>query len=187
MARDAKYFHIVALESIHCPIPEIKLPDNLSSTTEAYIQSTPEDIPSRIAKADIVLITTCRLNESALSPDVSPNLKLILIMAAGTDCVNLPLCKSRGIRVVNCPGANVDAVSEHAIGLYFATRRSTTFLHNAIIGSNGNDGLWTSPGCLLSDMHDGFGRPPISAAEEVMGILGYGKIGKRNHQKCLNI
>ena len=177
MYEKSKQYDVVALESVHCPIPSFDLRAGYSYTLKTYTQSTPDDVPQRIANADIVLITTCRLNASALKADVAPKLKLIVIMAAGTDCVDLSVCRIRGIDVVNCPGANVNAVSEHAIGLYFAARRSTTILHNDIVGSTTSKGRWVSPGCLLHRMGTVGGSAPLLASEETLGIFGYGTIG----------
>lgn len=163
---------IVALETIHCPIPEFQLSDTNTYILQSHFQSRQEDVASRIRDADIVLTTTCPINAFTLEPDMSPRLKLVIIMAAGTDCVDLDVCKKRAITVVNCPGANMNSVAEHAIGLYFATRRSTALLHNSILKSR-----WVGSGCLLSQMRDGNDKPPLSAESEVLGILGYGKIG----------
>lgn len=174
MTRDPpQHLFIVALETVHCPIPDFNLPNNATYTLQEYEKTSHEDVPSRIKDADVVIITTCRLDRTALSSEVSPNLRLVLLMAAGTDCVDLEACRARGIRVINCPGANVDSVSEHAIGMYFAARRSTSLLHNAVAAS-----AWDSPGCLLNRMRDGCDRPPLLASEETMGILGFGKIGE---------
>lgn len=163
---------IVALETVHCPIPEFYLPEDSTYTLQGYIHSSPADVSSRVQEADVILTTSCRLDCTVLSAETSPKLRLVLVMAAGTDSVDLEACKARSIRVINCPGANVNSVSEHAIGLYFAARRSIALLNNAITAS-----AWNSPGCLLAPMRDGYDRPPLSTSEETMGILGFGKIG----------
>lgn len=94
-------------------------------------------------------------------------------MASGTDCVDLSACASRGIRVSNCPGANVEAVAEHAMGLYFATRRNMMPLCRAVVEDE-----YARSGSLIAKMRVR-GRGPRTLREETMGVVGYGAIGKR--------
>lgn len=82
----------------------------------------------RVKPATILIVTTIKLDAETLSEECTPNLKLVAVMATGTDPVDLEACKKRGISVCNCPAANLDAVSEHAISLYFAGRRRTVIM-----------------------------------------------------------
>ncbi|EKV05726.1 hypothetical protein PDIG_07540 [Penicillium digitatum PHI26] len=123
--------HIVAVEAVHCPIPEFDLPG--PHTRAVHRWTDPVDLPSRVKDATIIATTTTRLTAETLSAEVTPKLRLIAIMATGTDCVDVAAASARGITVCNCPGSNIDSVSEHAIGLSFATRRKFIELHNATV------------------------------------------------------
>ena len=105
-------------------------------------------------------------------------------MATGTDCVDKAAAAARGITVCNCPGTNVESVSEHALGLYFATRRRLVELSVAtrdvdVPGEEdlGRDSEWKMKGSLRGRV----GTPPLTCCDETVGIIGYGAVGKRMH------
>ncbi|KAF2119891.1 glycerate dehydrogenase [Lophiotrema nucula] len=172
------HHEIVALEAIHQPLPshfDLAPPHTYTLTT--YDAPDASKLASRIHKATILIVTTIKLPASILSPDVSPNLQLVAVMATGTDPVDLDACKKRGIRVVNCPGANLDSVSEHAISLYFAARRRTALLDRA---TREVPSVWKEKKTLTGKLRFASdGKPPLSCGDEVMGVVGYGALGKR--------
>lgn len=53
----------------------------------------------------------------------APKLKIIARYGVGTEAVDLAAARSRGIPVSNTPGANADAVADHAVGLMLAALR----------------------------------------------------------------
>lgn len=55
--------------------------------------------------------------------DAAPNLKVLARYGVGTEAVDLAAAEARGIRVTNTPGANADAVADHAVGLMLAALR----------------------------------------------------------------
>lgn len=55
----------------------------------------------------------------------APKLKIIARYGVGTEAVDLAAARGRGIPVSNTPGANADAVADHAVGLMLATLRFT--------------------------------------------------------------
>ncbi|KAJ5458127.1 D-isomer specific 2-hydroxyacid dehydrogenaseNAD-binding [Penicillium sp. IBT 31633x] len=172
--------HIVAIEAVHSPIPEFNLP--VPHTRAVHRWTDPADLPSRLKDATIAITTTIRLTAETLSPEVTPKLRLIVIMATGTDCVDIAAATARGITVCNCPGSNVDSVSEHAIGLYFAARRKFVELHNATVAVPADPSLdteWKTNGSLLSRVRAPDGTAPLLCSDETVCIVGYGSLGKR--------
>ncbi|KAJ5178206.1 uncharacterized protein N7500_000905 [Penicillium coprophilum] len=172
--------HIVAIEAIHCPIPEFDLPG--PHTRAVHRRTNPADLHSRVKDATIIVTTTTRLTAETLSAEVTPKLRLVVIMATGTDCVDIAAASARGIPVCNCPGANIDSVSEHAIGLYFATRRKFVELHNATVAVPADlsrDTEWKTNGSLLSRVRAPDGQAPLLCSDETICIVGYGSLGKR--------
>jgi lactate dehydrogenase-like 2-hydroxyacid dehydrogenase len=131
--------------------------------------------PPPLRTATIVITTTIKLDAETLRPSVTPNLRYIAISATGTDPVDLDACRARNIRVTNCPGANIDAVSEHAIGLYFAARRRTVFLDRV---TRAQPSEWKTKGSVNQHMRLPDGMPPMTCKDEVMGVIGYGGIGR---------
>lgn len=170
----AMHHEIVALEKQHQPLPVDGF--SFAHTLTAYqTTSTRDELHARIRNASIVITTTVKLDAETLHPDVSPRLRYIAVSATGTDPVDLEACRRRGIRVTNCPGANLDAVSEHAISLYFAARRRTVLL-DRITRSQPSE--WKREGSVNKYMRLPDGAPPLTCRDEVMGVIGYGGLGR---------
>ncbi|KAF1982121.1 hypothetical protein K402DRAFT_397854 [Aulographum hederae CBS 113979] len=166
--------HIVVLESIHFPIPKFDL--QCPHTIDVHPRTSPDQLHECLRDATIAITTTTPLDAEALSEAVSPKLRLVNVTATGTDIIDKDACRKRGIRVWYQPGANLAAVSEHAIGLYFAARRKTVQLHNATASVPSE---WKAKGTLSHIMRDARGNPPVSCEDETVGIIGYGALGKR--------
>ncbi|KAE8418567.1 D-isomer specific 2-hydroxyacid dehydrogenase [Aspergillus pseudocaelatus] len=180
MATDNNRHHIVAIEAVHCPIPSFDLAQPYS--LDVYSWTNESDLASRVKDATIILTTTIRLSAGTLSPQITPKLRLIVIMASGTDCVDKPVAKARGITVCHCPGTNVDSVSEHAIGLYFATRRKLVNLNNittTVPADRTHDTEWKMNGSIHRRLRTPDGKAPLLCCDETVGIIGYGSLGKR--------
>ncbi|KAE8157311.1 hypothetical protein BDV40DRAFT_308831 [Aspergillus tamarii] len=180
MATDKNKHHIVAIEAVHCPIPSFDLAQPYS--LDVYSWTNEADLASRVKDATIILTTTIRLSAGTLSPQITPKLRLIVIMASGTDCVDKSAAKARGIDVCYCPGTNVDSVSEHAIGLYFATRRKLVTLNNittAVPADMTHDTEWKMNGSIHKQLRTADGKAPLLCCDETVGIIGYGSLGKR--------
>jgi glycerate dehydrogenase len=173
--------HIVAIEAIHCPIPDFTLqtPHKKSVHNWTY----PHELESRVKDATIIITTTTRLNSDILHPSKTPLLRLIVILASGTDCVDLAAARARGIPVCNCPSTNIDSVSEHAIGLYFALRRKLVHLSGVVrdvpVDEVGGDTEWKSKGSLKGRMKMADGGAPLLCSQETIGIVGFGALGSR--------
>lgn len=171
------HHHIVALERVHQPLPDVFdfAPGTTYTLTAHDTTPTRALLHERIREATVVVVTTINLDPETLSADVSPHLRLVAVMASGTDLVNFDACRARGIRVTNCPAANVDSVSEHAISLYFAARRRTVLLDRL---TREIPSEWKANRSLGSYMRYKDGKPPLTCKDEVMGIIGYGALGK---------
>ncbi|KAH3907374.1 hypothetical protein HBI56_157470 [Parastagonospora nodorum] len=168
------HHHIVALESQHQPLPADGF--DIPNTLTVYQRTTREELHDRIRDATILITTTVKLDAATLHPEITPHLQYIAISATGTDPVDLAAAKARGIRVTNCPGANLDAVSEHAISLYFAARRRTVLLDRK---TREHPSEWKREGTLNKYMRLPDGSPPLTCKEEVLGVVGYGGLGQR--------
>lgn len=171
-AFSSQQLNVVALETFFTPIPPLSLPSPYAFTLAEYNKSTTEEIPERIKDADIVITTTVPLRAASLLPEVCPRLKLIAVMASGVDSIDLAACAARGIRVLNSPGCNVEAVAEHAVALYFAVRRSIVPTMRDL-----RAGEWPHRGTLMTGTYAA-GRPPRACREETAVIVGYGGVGQ---------
>lgn len=67
--------------------------------------------------------------------------------AVGTDHIDLAYCREANIQVMTCTGCNTESVAEHALSLYFATRRSLVSVHNTLADFEpGRPNEWKSKG-----------------------------------------
>lgn len=172
------HHEIVALEKQHQPLPEdgFTFPASTTYTLNSYTTArSSEELHTRIHNATIAIVTVSHIDARTLHPEVTPHLKLIVVGATGTDAIDLEAAKKRGIRVANCPSANVNAVSEHAISLYFAARRRTALLDQK---TREHPSEWKATGSLNRYMRLPDGQMPLTCSDEVLGVIGYGGIGK---------
>ncbi|MGR0279799.1 D-2-hydroxyacid dehydrogenase [Marinomonas dokdonensis] len=100
---------------------DIALPDQISEFVE-YPISTQEEAIERIKDADIVLTNKAILNAEAIAQATS--LKLVQVMATGTNNVDHQACKEANVTVQNVEGYSVDSVPEHTFSLLLALRRN---------------------------------------------------------------
>ena len=89
-------------------------------------------------------------------------LKIIAKNGAGVDSVDLDEAARRGITVAVAPGANADAVAEHAIALMLALVRDLHRLDRGL-----RRGGWEGTSWLGRDFRG-----------SVLGLIGYGSIGR---------
>ncbi|KAK6846046.1 hypothetical protein PG987_001234 [Apiospora arundinis] len=154
------HHNIVSLETFWVPLPAaFRFPAGHTHTLTAYPLTDRSQVAERIRDASIVLLSVLQLDAALLSPEICPHLRMIAVVASGTDNLDLEACRRRGIHVANTPHANADSVAEHALALYFAARRSGPRLLRTL---NGPDG-----------------KPPRTSGREVVGIIGYGAVGKK--------
>jgi phosphoglycerate dehydrogenase-like enzyme len=172
---DQTHFNIVILQREYYPTLDFDVPPPLTCSTTFYPNTTPDLLRERIRDAHIVVASYMPFTAETLSPEVTPNLRMIAMIAVGTDLVNLDACRKRGIIVSNCPNANVESVSEHAIGLYFAARRSVVLMHSLTCS-----GEWMRQSTLMGHMLNREKQPPLTCTDEVVGIVGYGAVGRLN-------
>jgi glycerate dehydrogenase len=169
------HLEIVALETIHQPLPpSFDLPPHTTYTLTKYERHDASQLAERVRNASVIIVTTIKLDATILSEDATPNLRYIAVMATGTDPVDLEACKKRGIRVTNCPAANLDSVSEHAISLYFAARRRTVMLDRM---TRSVPSEWKQNKTLTGRLRFADGKPPLTCGDEVLGVIGYGSLG----------
>lgn len=172
------HHEIVALEQQHQPLPAygFQFPPHVThNLTTHWTTSSRAELHARVRNATMIVTTTVKIDAETLHPEVTPKLQYIAVSATGTDPVDLAACKQRGVRVTNCPGANLDAVSEHAISLYFAARRRTVALDRI---TRMHPSEWKTRGSVNTYMRLPDGAPPLTCKDEVMGVVGYGGLGR---------
>ena len=97
-----------------------------------YDFTTPEQLPVRVADADVVITNKCTINESSVGN--AKNLKLVCVTATGTNNLDKPYLEQNGIAWRNVAGYSTESVAQHtfALILSFFSRvgEYSTFVNN---------------------------------------------------------
>jgi glycerate dehydrogenase len=95
-------------------------------------------------------------------------LKMIAVCATGTNNVDLDFCRAHGVTVTNIRNYAVHSVPEHVFMLVLALRRNLPGLREDV-----DNGLWQKSAqfCL-------FTRPILDLHGSVLGVIGFGVLGK---------
>ncbi|HLP67444.1 MAG TPA: D-2-hydroxyacid dehydrogenase [Rhizobium sp.] len=131
-----------------------------------YGRSTPEEVLSRIADADIVITNKAPIRADAIAG--ATRLKLIAVAATGTDCVDLAACRKAGITVCNIRDYATNTVPEHTFALMLALRRSIVPYRQSVI-----DGRWQEARQFCF-----FDHPISDLSGSTLGIVGHGALGR---------
>lgn len=138
----------------------------------------PENITPKAVRdaAALVVRTRTRCNAALLEGSAC---KLIATATIGTDHIDLPYCKSKGITVVNAPGCNAPAVAQYVFASILAvSNRALASLTIGIVGLG-------HVGSIVESWARGFGMkvlrcdPPRSLAEGSEGWDSMERIAER--------
>lgn len=117
-----------------------------------------------LAQCDGAVVRTyTQINDAFL--DLAPNVKVVGRAGVGLDNFDLPACQKRSVRVVYTPDANTQAVVEYVFGLILDHYRPRT----PMLACTGD-----------KDFHQ---QRKVQVGKQIneltLGILGFGRIGKR--------
>src|SRR5215475_1582943 len=96
----------------------------------------------------------------------APRLKLVQLLSAGYDRVDIEAARKAQVPVANNGGANAIAVAEHAILLMLAVQKRLVRLHNDVVA-----GKWRAPETAKERIYE--------VAGKTIGIVGLGNIGRK--------
>jgi phosphoglycerate dehydrogenase-like enzyme len=96
----------------------------------------------------------------------APKLRLVQLLSAGYDRVDVEAARKAGVPVANNGGANAIAVAEHAIMLMLAVLKRLVAFHNDVVA-----GKWRVGGLADERVRE--------VAGKTLGIVGLGNIGKK--------
>jgi glycerate dehydrogenase len=131
-----------------------------------YDRTSPDEVASRIADADIVITNKVPLRRDALSN--APKLKLVAVAATGYDIIDLEACADFGVTVSNIRNYAINTVPEHTFALVLALRRSITAYRQSVAA-----GDWQKSGQFCY-----FDYPINDLSGSTLGIIGDGVLGR---------
>ncbi len=143
--------------------------DALAALGEFVIYDrTPDDLIIERMKGAECVIT----NKTALSKEIiesSPDLKYIGVLATGYNIVDIEAAREANVVVSNVPNYSTDSVAQFVFALLLDICHKVA-LHNQTV----KDGEWQNCADFCY-----WKSPLIELAGKTMGLIGYGKIGRR--------
>jgi phosphoglycerate dehydrogenase-like enzyme len=102
----------------------------------------------------------------------APRLKLVQLLSAGYDHVDVEAARKARVPVANNGGANAIAVAEHTVLLMLAVHKKLVRFHNDVVA-----GRWRVGNFAES--------PVFELAGKTLGIVGLGNIGKKVARRAM--
>lgn len=136
-------------------------------SVRAFRRTSPEDVLERARDAEIVITNKVRLFEPELAR--LPQLRLICVLATGTDNVDTKAATERGIVVSNVPAYSTDSAAQHTFALILELTNQ--------VGRHAEDvrrGGWSRAPSFSYSL-----TPLVELSGLTLGVFGYGAIGKR--------
>lgn len=132
-----------------------------------YDFTPPEQLPVRVADADVVITNKCTINESSVGN--AKNLKLVCVTATGTNNLDKPYLEQKGIAWRNVAGYSTESVAQHTFAMVFYLLEKLSY-YDAYVkdGKYANDTSFTH---FAEHFHEINGK--------TWGIIGLGNIGRR--------
>lgn len=137
-------------------------PNDFETTLMTSDHSLKEQIEI-VSEADFLMVYRAELSDEVLR--AASKCRLVQLLAAGYDSMNLGLMKYLGIPCANNGGANSWAVADHAVLLMLALYKKLVLADSATRGGN-----WNKP----ID-----GQNTFELADKLVGVLGMGNIGRQ--------
>ncbi|NES93866.1 MAG: 3-phosphoglycerate dehydrogenase [Desertifilum sp. SIO1I2] len=125
------------------------------------IPDSEEEVIRRIAGAEIITAAWVEINANVIQK--TPSLKYIVVPGVGYDAVDIKAASQAGIRVLNCPTHNSDAVAEYTLGLILALTKKLFPAHRSLQAGN-----WQTLDFVGTEL-----------SGKKLVLIGYGNIGRR--------
>jgi D-3-phosphoglycerate dehydrogenase len=129
--------------------------------------ASPDVIEALVREHQPEAILTCWAQVSAAAIEAAANLKIVARLGVGLDNIAVDQATRGGIWVTNVPDYCVEEVSDHAVGLALAWTRGLVSFDRDV-----QQGNWNPAGAALRRL-----------GNLTVGIVGFGRIGRRTAQK----
>lgn len=132
-----------------------------------YDFSTFEQIPERVADADVIITNKCNINEHSIGN--AEQLKLVCVTATGTNNLDKDYLEKQSIAWRNVAGYSTESVAQHTFAMLFYLLEKLSY-YDAYVkeGKYANDTSFTH---FAEHFHQISGM--------TWGIIGLGNIGRR--------
>ncbi len=132
-----------------------------------YGHSTAEEIPLRVADADVIITNKCLINEGSVGN--AKNLKLVCVTATGTNNLDKEYLESHGIEWRNVAGYSTESVAQHTFGMLFFLQEKLSYYDDYVKTEK-----YIGDTCFTH-----FAKAFHEISGKTWGIVGLGNIGRR--------
>lgn len=145
----------------------------LESAAKVLIAPSPSDsdLLPLIVSADALLIRSTNLSRSVM--EAGKTLKVIGRHGIGIDNIDVAAATGLGIQVVNTPGANTNAVAEHALWAIMHCAKNFNRAEKAL-----REGRFAVSGSLPGLVQK-MGYSTLELKAKTLGLVGFGRIARR--------
>ena len=132
-----------------------------------YPFSYPEEVPSRVRNADVIVLNKVPVNEKTIA--FAEQLKLVCVTATGTNILDKEYLEKRKIAWRNVAGYSTESVAQHTFSMLFYLLENLSYYDDYVReGRYVNDTDFTH---FERNFHELNGK--------TWGIIGLGNIGRR--------
>lgn len=135
-----------------------------------YESTSKEELVEHIGDAEIILMNKAPIRRETM--EKCPKLKYIGIFATGYNLVDVDAAKELGITVTNVPNYSTDSVAQFVFSLLLEICSGVGRHCNSV-----KQGNWSN-----EKSHHFWEFPLIELADKTLGIIGFGRIGRRTAQ-----
>lgn len=155
----------VTVETVDWPLRDYEELQNINlrvetQGSEAY--DVPDTLVEKLRDAEILITQFCPVTKKVL--DACTKLKLVGVLRAGYENINVPYASAKGVAVFHTPGRNATAVADFTVGILLAECRNIAKAH-----ANLKEGRW------VRDYANAGAVPDLEG--KTVGIIGMGQVG----------
>lgn len=134
-------------------------------------QGAPEELVERIPGTDILVVQGAPVTDAVL--DAAPELRFVGCARGGPVNIDVEAVSARGLPLVNTPGKNADAVADLTLAYMVMLARRIPAAQRFLAEGNRLRSNWEGKRFFGHDLR-----------EHVLGLVGYGQIGRRVAQRA---
>lgn len=128
---------------------------------------TKEEFTELAKDADAIIVGVDKVDKTLI--DQCPKLKVVCKFGVGTDNIDIDYAKSKNIFIGRTIGSNSNAVAEHVMSFIYCESKN----------------LWTT---IRDVKNHGWEKPTgVEVREKVLGIIGFGAIGKYLAKQAIGV
>lgn len=126
---------------------------------EVVVDRTQAD--TRAGEVEVLFVRTYTKVDTAML-DMFPQVRFVLRAGVGLDNIDLAACKTRGIKVINSPGANANAVAEYVVASLLTVMRRMGPQQRSLM-----QGSWRDRAYMGAELRG-----------KVLGLVGCGNVAR---------